>query len=118
EARPYLIKRGFLGAFFIGVLAIELIIGVSGFVVLKTENRKDILNFRDNNTEYLGKVLYTVYAYHLEIAGFILLVSMIGSIVLILRHRRNIKRQDVSKQLKRHPDNSVEIVKVKSGHGV
>ncbi|AHA27919.1 NADH-quinone oxidoreductase subunit J [Candidatus Liberibacter americanus] len=111
-------KRGFLGAFFIGILSAELIIGVSDLEVFGSKGDISILSIRGSNTEYLGTVLYTNYAYPLEIAAFILLLSMIGAIVLTLRHRTNIKRQNISKQLESNYGNSVEIVKVKSGQGI
>jgi len=70
------------------------------------------------NTGALGDVLYTDYIYFFQIAGLILLVAMIGAIVLTLRHRENIKRQDISAQVARGPANSIEVVKVKPGQGV
>ena len=50
------------------------------------------------NTEALGQVLYTHYFYFFQAAGLILLVAMIGAIVLTLRERVGIKRQDIAKQ--------------------
>ncbi len=111
-------KRGFLGSFFIGILAAELIVCASNFMVFSAESELSRLVFKGNNVENIGKVLYTQYAYPLEISGFILLLSMIGAIVLMLRHRRDIKRQDISKQLESNPDNSIVMVKVKSGKGI
>ena len=46
------------------------------------------------NTEALGLVLYTRYIYYFEAAGIILLVAMVGAIVLTLRHKERVKRQD------------------------
>ena len=43
---------------------------------------------------------------------------MIGAIVLTLRHRTHIKRQDISAQVARTPATAVEVVKVKPGQGV
>ena len=53
------------------------------------------------NTEALGQVLYTRYIYFFQAAGVILLVAMIGAIVLTLRHKPNVKRQDISQQVAR-----------------
>ena len=47
------------------------------------------------NTEALGQVLYTRYIYFFQAAGVILLVAMIGAIVLTLRHKPNVKRQNI-----------------------
>jgi NADH-quinone oxidoreductase subunit J len=71
-----------------------------------------------SNTAALGDVLYTDYIYFFQIAGLILLVAMIGAIVLTLRHRENIKRQDISAQVARTPATAIEVVKVKPGQGV
>ena len=54
------------------------------------------------NTAALGDILYTDYIYFFQIAGLVLLVAMIGAIVLTLRHKPNIKRQNVSEQVAPH----------------
>src|SRR5687767_8152682 len=53
------------------------------------------------NTEAIGRVLYTQYFYFFQAAGLILLVAMIGAIVLTLRERLGVRRQDISKQVRR-----------------
>ncbi len=53
------------------------------------------------NTEALGRVLYTQYVYYFQAAGLVLLVAMIGAIVLTLRHRPSVKRQNISDQVAR-----------------
>ena len=67
------------------------------------------------NTEAIGRVLYTQYAYYFEGAGLILLVAMIGAIVLTLRHKEGVKRQSIAAQVARGPKTAVEVVKVPSG---
>ena len=52
------------------------------------------------------------------IAGLVLLVAMIGAIVLTLRHRENIKRQNIPQQVARTPETAVEVVTVKPGQGI
>ena len=71
-----------------------------------------------SNTEQIGAVLYTDYAYFFQAAGLVLLVAMIGAIVLTLRHRPGVKRQDIAKQVARTPKLGMEIVKVKVGAGI
>ena len=68
------------------------------------------------NTVALGRVLYTKYAYFFEAAGLILLTAMIGAIVLTLRHKEGVKRQDISAQNARTPATGMEVVKVPSGN--
>jgi NADH-quinone oxidoreductase subunit J len=71
-----------------------------------------------SNAAAIGVELYTHYALLFQMAGLILLVAMIGAIVLTLRHRLGVRRQDVSRQNARHPEETVTLVKVKSKQGV
>lgn len=71
-----------------------------------------------SNTEAIGLVLYTKYIYFFQLAGAVLLVAMIGAIVLTLRHRAGIKRQNIADQVARRPETAIEIRKVKSGQGL
>ena len=70
------------------------------------------------NTEAIGLVLYTRYAYFFEAAGVILLVAMIGAIVLTLRHKERVRRQDIPTQVMRNPKLAIDILKVRSGQGL
>jgi NADH-quinone oxidoreductase subunit J len=70
------------------------------------------------NAQAIGNVLYTHYLLAFQLSGLILLVSMIGAIVLTLRHRLGVKRQNISQQLSRKRHEAVELVDVKPGQGV
>jgi len=70
------------------------------------------------NTHALGQVLYTQYVYPFQIAGLVLLVAMIGAITLTLRQRSGTRRQDISKQVNRRPEDVIKIIKVATGAGV
>lgn len=70
------------------------------------------------NTEALGSVIYTKYAFLFQLAGLVLLVAMIGAIVLTHRQRPGVKKQDINKQVRRRRDEAYEIVKVKPGQGL
>jgi NADH-quinone oxidoreductase subunit J len=70
------------------------------------------------NTEAIGRVLYTTYAYFFQAAGLVLLVAMIGAIVLTLRQREGVKRQSVEQQVARTKATAMEVVDVKPGQGV
>ncbi len=70
------------------------------------------------NAEAIGRVLYTDYVYFFQAAGLVLLVAMIGAIVLTLKHREGVKRQDVSAQTARTPKSGMRIVTIKSGEGI
>ncbi len=71
-----------------------------------------------SNTQALGLLIYTKYFYAFQISGLILLVAMIGAIVLTLRGRENVRRQQISTQIARQRSQSIEIVKVPTGSGV
>ena len=70
------------------------------------------------NTEAIGRVLYTKYVFFFELSGLILLIAMIGAIVLTLRHRVGVKRQDIATQIARDPALAIEIKKVETGQGI
>ena len=70
------------------------------------------------NAEAIGRVLYTDYVYVFQAAGVVLLIAMIGAIVLTLKHRVGIKRQDVGRQTARTPATGMRIVSIKSGEGI
>jgi NADH-quinone oxidoreductase subunit J len=70
-----------------------------------------------SNTEALGRILYTDYVYYFQVAGLILLVAMIGAIVLTLRHRPGVRRQNIQRQNARVMSEAMTIVDVKPGQG-
>ena len=70
------------------------------------------------NTRALGLLLYDKYLYLFQAAGLILLVAMIGAIVLTLRHRKDVKRQNVLHQMWRDPAKAMELKDVKPGQGL
>jgi NADH-quinone oxidoreductase subunit J len=70
------------------------------------------------NTRALGLLIYDKYILLFQTAGLILLVAMIGAIVLTLRHRRDIKRQNVLAQMYRDPAKAMELIDVKPGQGL
>ena len=70
------------------------------------------------NTAALGLLLYDRYFLLFQLAGLILLVAMIGAIVLTLRHRQDVKRQNVLAQMYRDPKKAMELRDVKPGQGL
>ncbi|MGX9349948.1 NADH-quinone oxidoreductase subunit J [Shimia sp. W99] len=70
------------------------------------------------NTAALGVIIYDQYFLLFQLAGLILLVAMIGAIVLTLRHRKDIKRQNVLEQMWRDPAKSMELKDIKPGQGL
>ncbi|WP_292054424.1 MULTISPECIES: NADH-quinone oxidoreductase subunit J [unclassified Brevundimonas] len=70
------------------------------------------------NTETIGRVLYTDYVYLFQAAGIVLLIAMIGAIVLTLRKREGVRRQDLAAQANRRRADAVEIKSAATGVGV
>jgi NADH-quinone oxidoreductase subunit J len=71
-----------------------------------------------HNTKALGLILYDQYFLLFQLAALILLVAMVGAIVLTLRHREDVKRQDVLAQMYRDPAKAMELKDVKPGQGL
>ncbi len=119
------LRQGFLqylpiGAVIAAIFLLELVL-VAGtwtlapeaVVVKKASSIPDPMN-----TRLLGRVLYTQYIYYFQAAGLVLLVAMIGAIVLTLRERVGVKRQNVAQQNARTPATGMELLKVPSRKGV
>ena len=70
------------------------------------------------NAKALGLLIYDKYLYLFQAAGLVLLVAMIGAIVLTLRHRKDVKRQNVLHQMWRDPAKAMELKDVKPGQGL
>ena len=108
-----------IGLVVAGVLLAEMIL-ISGAVAAKgaVATAKNTLPAGVSNTETIGRVLYTDYVYFFQAAGLILLVAMIGAIVLTLRHRPGVKRQNIGDQTARTPARGMVVVQVKTGEGI
>ena len=70
------------------------------------------------NTRALGLLIYDKYLLLFQLSGLILLVAMIGAILLTLRHRKDVKRQNVLHQMWRDPAKAMELKDVKPGQGL
>ena len=102
------------------ILLLELLLVAGSFVMAPEIASTAVVPIESGiaNTRALGQVIYTRYVYLFQGAGAVLLVAMIGAIVLTLRHKVNIKRQDVFKQTSRKRHEAIEVVEVKSGQGL
>jgi NADH-quinone oxidoreductase subunit J len=121
------LRQGFLQYLPIGgvvgiIFVIELVMVVSVWVIVPNVSQviaSPIPPIASTpNTEALGHVLYTRYVYFFQAAGVVLLVAMIGAIVLTLRHKPNVKRQNIANQVARRKATAIEIVKVRPGQGL
>jgi len=104
------------------ILAAELIIVLGGYAFapqLAGSIARPIPDVATRtNTAALGDILYTDYIFAFQLAGLVLLVAMIGAIVLTLRHKQGIKRQNVPAQVARTPATAIEVRKVETGKGI
>ena len=71
-----------------------------------------------HNTVALGNLIYTKYIYLFQTSALILLVAMVGAIVLTLRHRTDVKRQNILEQIYRDPAKTLKIKDIKPGQGL
>jgi NADH-quinone oxidoreductase subunit J len=120
EMRQGLLQYMPIGALIGVVLLLELLL-VAGSFVISPEVAGGTgvpINLSIDNTRALGQVIYTRYVFLFQGAGAVLLVAMIGAIVLTLRHKPNIKRQNPGAQSARRAEDAMKVVKVKSGQGL
>jgi NADH-quinone oxidoreductase subunit J len=116
----YLPVGGLVGIVFFGELVAMVLVGSGALGTGATKAiAAPIPPLADvTNTEALGLVLYTRYAYYFEAAGVVLLVAMIGAIVLTLRHKPNVKRQSIADQVARTKATAITLHRVKPGQGI
>src|SRR5215467_4424016 len=116
------LKRGALqylpfGALIGLVLAVELIMAGSVWVLKPAAlaAKAHAMPAGLTNTEALGRILYTDYVYYFQVAGLVLLVAMIGAIVLTLRSRPGVRRQNIAVQNARTAAMAVDMVDIRPG---
>jgi NADH-quinone oxidoreductase subunit J len=119
------LRQGFLNYLPVGgviafIFLFELLLVVGAWVIGPQVVRTSPIPNLDNvtNTAALGQVLYTRYIYYFQIAGVVLLIAMIGAIVLTLRHKPNVRRQNIADQVARTTATAIEIRQVRPGQGI
>jgi len=119
------LREGFLEYLPVGLLVgaiflAELLLVAGGWVINPTVAKTITAPIPSNvsNTEAIGLVLYTTYIHYFQVAALVLLVAMIGAIVLTLRHKANVKRQNISVQNARTKAAAMAVRQVASGQGL
>ena len=119
------LKQGFLSYMPIGAIIALALLGELGLVAsaaMSAEGAPIALTPAQNsevtNAEAIGHVLYTDYLLVFQMAGLILFVAMIGAIVLTLRHRPGVKKQDIAAQVGRKRSEGVELKDIRPGQGL
>ena len=101
------------------LILLELLVVVGGWKYkedLMSSSTLVISNI--SNTHQLGLVMYTDYILYFQLAGIILLLSMIGAILLTFRERKGVKKQSYFTQISRNPKSAVELKDVESNKGI
>ena len=120
SSRKGLINNISVGSIVGAIIFLELLVVIGGwkykgdFVPLSSITFNNELT----NTHALGNILYTDYIHLFQIAGMILLLSMIGAITLTFSKRENIKRQNYFHQIGRDKTTSISLEEVESNKGV
>ncbi len=101
------------------LILLELLVVVGGWKYKENVMSSGTLILSDvSNTHQLGLVMYTDYVLYFQLAGIILLLSMIGAILLTFRKRVGVKKQSYFKQISRSPISAIELKDVESNKGV
>ena len=101
------------------LIFLELLVVVGGWKYKENLMSSSTLSLSSvSNTHQLGLVMYTDYILYFQLAGVILLLSMIGAILLTFRERTGVKRQSYIKQISRNRSTSIELKDIQSDKGV
>lgn len=71
---------------------------------------KVVLSDEHNNVRAIGELMFTKYAFAVEVGGIVLLVGMISAIALTLRRRSDVIRTDAGKQVRVRSTDRLRIV--------
>ncbi|HEY4548387.1 MAG TPA: NADH-quinone oxidoreductase subunit J [Pedomonas sp.] len=119
------LRKGFaaylpIGLLVAGILLIELVLVGGAWTMADTAEgaRRALAPEGVSNTQALGALIYTDYVYVFQAAGVILLVAMIGAILLTHRQRAGVRKQDITRQNMRRPQDAVALVKRQPGQGI
>jgi NADH-quinone oxidoreductase subunit J len=116
------LKQGFQDYLVIGAIIGAALIGEIGVVIAASpglpQGAFQPSPGAPTNAEALSKVLYTDYLLLFQMSGIVLLVAMMGAIVLTLKHRPSVKRQNIAEQTGRKRKDAVELKDVRPGQGI
>tara|TARA_E500000331_G_C17056309_1_gene626220 strand:+ start:20 stop:598 length:579 start_codon:yes stop_codon:yes gene_type:complete len=106
QAKKYILSGSLVAL----ILFLELIFSFSNLDIIK--KKPDLNSGQLSNTHEIGKILYTEYFLPFQVSGCILLVAMLGAIILTLRKRDGVLKQNISDQVSRTKEDSIEIIKI------
>lgn len=111
-----------IGAFVAMIFLFEIFLVIdTDLIPVFSKTSGDLINFVDwtskvnytSNIAQLGNMMYTYYFYLFLVASLILLVAMIGAIMLTLHRNKQVKRQEIYKQISRDFNKTVVILNIK-----
>jgi len=111
------LREGFARYLPVAVVVALMMMASVGLIVGKANFGADIVGPMEkasasyNNTEALGRVLYTDYVYPFEVAAVILLVAIVAAIALTLRPTRQTKAPKPERQVAVRREDRIRIVK-------
>ena len=113
------LRQGFTRFAWLGwITALAVIVEIAGVIWAKGAMGIDVSRAATphaadySNTLELGRILYTQYAYPLELAAMLLLVAIVAAIALTMRQRAGLKKQDVDAQVAVKSSERLLIVKM------
>jgi NADH-quinone oxidoreductase subunit J len=120
ELRAGFVRYLPLGALVAIILVAELIFAAGAWSAgsIDLASRAAPVATDASNIEQIGALLFTRYMFLFEAAGLILLVAMIGAIVLTHRQRGGVRKQNISQQVRRRPQDATRLVDQPTGQGV
>ena len=116
------LRAGFTRFAWLGwIVAMVIVLEIAGVVVTRklgidVTRGAAPLPANYSNTQELGTLLYSTYAYPFEIAAMVLLVAIVAAITLTLRHRPNLKVQNIARQVSARASERVRLVKMDAEH--
>lgn len=120
ELRAGFVRYLPLGALVAIILVVELIFALGAWNAGSVDlaSRAAPIVAEGSNIEQVGAVIFTRYVFLFEACGMILLVAMIGAIVLTNRQRGGVRKQNISQQVRRRPQDATRLVDQPVGQGV
>jgi NADH-quinone oxidoreductase subunit J len=107
-------QYGFVSYLPYAVVSIAVLLGILIYVLSSTSAPLNSPAADYSNTQALGDILYTQYAYPFEIVGILLLVAIIATIALSTKEKRLNKAIPPSKQLSVKKEDRLRIIKMQS----
>ncbi len=119
------LRQGFLSYLPLGLLIALVLLAQIGLVASAVLQNQAVqlspnatADLALTNAEAIGSVLYTRYFLVFQLSGLVLFVAMVGAIVLTLRQRTGVRKQDVARQVGRRRHEAVAMKDVRPGQGL